>query len=139
MAKDYETFPHTADLGLIARGATLGRLFENAALGLTSLLTDPEKVRPERETLFELRADTPESLLVAWLNEVLYRFTVRRDACRRFEVRLGPEGSLSASAWGEPLDPACHPVLREIKSATYSDLRIVREKHGFSVRIVFDI
>ncbi|WP_448593343.1 archease, partial [Thermoflexus hugenholtzii] len=72
LAVPFEEIPHTADWAIRAYGRTLPELFAHAALGMYSLLTDLETV-PEaerREALVE--AASPEGLLVAWLNELVY-------------------------------------------------------------------
>ena len=71
----YETFDHTADLGLRVRAADLSTLFAEAGLALlSSLVEDPGAVRPERRLDIELPADDVEYLLFDWLKALLYRF-----------------------------------------------------------------
>lgn len=65
----WEHFPHQADIGVRGLGATPEQAFEQAALALTAVITDPADVVP-REML-RLSCDAPdvELLLVDWLAE----------------------------------------------------------------------
>lgn len=60
------------------RGATIAEAFEQVALALTAIVTDPHLVR-DRERVDIARAGSdPELLLVDWLNAVVYEMAVRR-------------------------------------------------------------
>ena len=68
----FELIEHPADVGIRVYGRDLGTLFARAALGLCSFITDTVTV-VERETRsIEVEAPDRESLLVAWLSEVLW-------------------------------------------------------------------
>ncbi len=138
--KGFETFDHTADVGLTAYGETLQRLFENAALGLTSLLVDASTVHPGgiRDRV-RAKALDKETLLVNWLNEILFLFTVQQEAFARFHIRSFSETAIEAEGEGELLDPGRHGLLREVKAATFHDLRIERTPEGWRARIVLDV
>lgn len=140
MPRNFETFSHTADIGLKVRGETIAALFENAALGLTSLLTDPEKIHSEKKVAFKLKSSVGwESLLVEWLQEILYEFTVRKMAFSKFHVQRISEYFLEAEADGELIQSDRHPILREVKAVTYHNLKIDRDKEGFRTEIIIDI
>ena len=135
----FEVFPHTADVGLSVHGKTLPALFENAALGMMTLLSQPGKFRPLTRIPFDLKANSRETLLVDWLHEILYYFSVKHVGFSGFSVQMTGDFSLRAEAWGEKIDPARHPVLREIKAVTYHDLKIEFTEHDYRVKIIFDI
>ncbi|MDP2761284.1 MAG: archease [Sideroxyarcus sp.] len=125
----WEHFPHQADVGVRGLGATLEQAFEQAALALTAVITDPADVAP-REML-RLSCDTPDTelLLVDWLNLLIYEMATRNMLFSRFEVHL--EGnSLTAQVWGEALDVARHRPAVEIKGATYTELKVARQSDG---------
>ena len=44
----WEHFAHDADIGVRGRGATLSAAFEEAAVALTAVVTDPRRVAPTR-------------------------------------------------------------------------------------------
>src|SRR4029077_19837735 len=99
----YETFEHTADLGLRVRASDLDRLFGEAAEALFSTIVDDlETVRPAQKIDVNLHGDDLGYLLFDWLNELLYRFDTEHLLFRKFEVRIEDQ-DLHASAWGELL------------------------------------
>ena len=53
----------------------------------------------------EVRADGPEELLVAWLEELLYRAEVGGLAPQAFEVIEVGRSSLCGRMWARPLRP----------------------------------
>ncbi len=140
MSLPFETFDHTADAGLMARGATLPELFTNAALGLMSLLVEPSTVQPGglRD---RVRAEAPDrdALLVNWLNEILFLFSVQKEVFCRFQIRSFSDTAIEAEAEGELFDPGRHGLLREIKAATFHGLKISRTTEGWEARVVFDV
>ncbi len=82
----FELLEHPADIGFRAFGETQSRLFENAALALVSIASEVCDVELRNEYRLEAAADNTESLLVAWLSEVLYWFDGKRIAFRAFRV-----------------------------------------------------
>lgn len=138
--KGFEYFEHTADVGLIARGKDLPELFQNAALGLMGLVVDEATVHSGgiRERI-EASGPDRDALLVAWLNQVLFLFTVQKMVFRRFNVRALTDSSVVAEGEGELLDPGRHNVLREVKSATFHGLKIEQVPGGLQARVVFDV
>ena len=112
-----ERFPHGADIGIRGIGRTREEAFEQAALALTSIVTDPDCVREARAVEIACEAPDDGLLLVDWLNALIYRMAVDRLLFARFAVRI--EGQrLSATAWGEPVDRARHTPAVEPKGAT---------------------
>jgi SHS2 domain-containing protein len=135
----YETFEHTADIGIRARSETLNGLFENAALGLFSvIMTNPDSVRCVQETAIELSADRRDDLLFDWLAELLYTFETRRMVFGRFEVRLD-ESRLSAVAWGEKLDAGRHELDMEVKAITYHGLKVEQQGEDWLAEVIVDL
>lgn len=131
----FEEVEHPSDVALHVWGSNLAELFANAALGLAWQLADVASVSPVREDTFVLEAFDVETLLVTWLNELLYRAeqdgTVYTEFCA-IEVAAA---HLRATARG---GPASQPG-RPIKAATFSDLRIVHTAHGYETTVVFDV
>lgn len=106
---------------------------------MTALLTDPEKLRPQKKISVQLRAHSWEELLVTWMNEILYNFTVKRMAFKKFKVSCSVPFVLKALLWGEKLVQGKHPVFREIKAVTYCDLKIKKKNENYSSKILLDL
>ncbi len=56
MKTGYLILDHPADLGIEARGETLSEAFEQAARGLTSVIIDPDTIRPEESRPVRIEA-----------------------------------------------------------------------------------
>jgi SHS2 domain-containing protein len=135
--KRFDIIDHTADVGIVAYGAELKEAFANAAYAMFTLIADLEGVREEVCRQIEVRAEDQESLIVSWLNELLYLFDVERIIFKRFEVIELGENSLKAEGYGEPIDSARHSLKAGVKAATYHMLRVAKED-GYSIRVIFD-
>jgi SHS2 domain-containing protein len=135
----YETFEHTADLGLRIRAGDLNSLFAEAGRGLFSILVDDlDTVESRRKLELSLTSEGLEYLLFDWLRELLYCFESQRVLLGRFEVSV--EGaSLSGSAWGELMDSARHAMMHEVKAITYHGLRLEKEREGWLAEVIVDI
>jgi SHS2 domain-containing protein len=135
----YELFEHTADLGLRAAAPDLGTLFADMAKCLFSaVVEDLETVRPGTAVQIEVAGTDREYLLFDWLKELLLRFETDHMLFGRFEVEVRDDG-LSATAWGEPADPARHALSHEVKAITYHELKVVREGGGWLAEAIVDI
>jgi len=125
----WEHFEHMADIGVRGVGATREQAFEQAALAMTAVITDPGGVAARDPVAIECEAPDEEFLLADWLNALVYEMATRRMLFARFEVRI--EGDrLHGRAWGEPADVARHRPAVEVKGATYTGLRVAQREDG---------
>jgi tRNA nucleotidyltransferase (CCA-adding enzyme) len=139
MAQHWEHFEHGADIGVRGIGPTKASAFEQAALALTAVVTDPAGVAVTETVDIACEAGDDESLLVRWLNALVYEMAVRRMLFSRFEVDL-QEGRLRARAGGEPVSVARHEPAVEVKGATYTSLRVARtDDGGWLAQTVVDV
>jgi SHS2 domain-containing protein len=135
----YETFEHTADLGLRVRAADLDTLFAEAAQALfAAIVEDLGTVVASRQLDVELAGDDREYLLFDWLKTLLYHSDAEHLLLGRFEVHVR-EGGLTARAWGEPLDPTRHDLQHEVKAITYHALRLEATPDGWLAEVIVDI
>lgn len=135
----YETFAHTADVGLRVRAADLNQLFADAAAGLFSLMVSDVPPNPgDPEHRFELDGSRLDLLLLDWLNELLYTFDSERLLLRDFDVEVDNDG-LRARAHAQPLDPDRHQLLREVKAITYHGLKVERYGEEWLAEVIVDI
>src|SRR5574341_2011272 len=104
----FEILEHTADIGFRARGRTPAELFEASAEAMVSIALEMEDISPRSEYPLAAAGLDDESLLVNWLNEVLYSIDGERLALRHFRVSDLAAGRVSGVAFGEPRDSARH-------------------------------
>ncbi len=135
----FETFDHTADIGIVARGVDLAEAFANAAKAMFSLMVDLERVEPREERRVEVEADDRETLLVDWLAELLYVSEVENLVFSRFEVDEIGDGRIVARAFGEPLDLERHNPKLMIKAVTRHMLQVAQADGVWQARVILDI
>jgi len=135
----FETFDHTADVGIIARGADLGEALANAARAMFSLMVDLDRVEPREERRIEVEAEDVEGLLVNWLADLLYVSEVGNLVFSRFDMLEVSDTRVVARAAGERLDLDRHDPKLMIKAVTRHMLEVAREDGGYRVRVILDI
>jgi SHS2 domain-containing protein len=136
--KDFEIINHTADVGIIAYGADMKQAFANAAKGLFSLIADLDSVEEVLHRDAELTATDEESLLVEWLNELIYQFDTEGIVFKRFDIIQLDNTQLKARGYGEKVNKAKHKIKIGVKAATYHMLKVERGD-GCRVQVLFDI
>ena len=138
MEKDFEIVNHTADVGIIAYGADIEQAFANAARALFSLITELDDVAEVVYRDIELIAPDEESLLVEWLNELIYLFDAENIIFKRFDISRLDNTQLKARSYGEKVDSSKHRLKTGVKAATYHMLKIDKGD-GCKVQVLFDI
>ena len=138
MEKDFEIIDHTADVGIIAYGADINQAFANAAKAMFSLITELDNVEEVLYRDTELTATDEESLLVEWLNELIYLFDAENLIFKRFDITELDYRRLKGRSYGEKVDKLKHKLKIGIKAATYHMLKIDRSD-GCKVQVLFDI
>ena len=134
----FEFIDHTADTGIRVEAPTLEDLFETAGLAFTEVVTSAESLNCSVERRFKLEEDNLETLLVSWLQELLYLLDTEELVFARFQVKLH-DCSLEATAWGEVFDPDRHMIKTEIKAVTYHQLEVAESDQGWQAQVIFDI
>jgi len=136
--KDFELIEHTADVGIIAYGDDTNQAFANAAKALFSLITELDSIDEVIYKDTELVAPDLETLLVEWLNELIYLFDAENILFKRFDITELSDTQLKAKSYGEKVDSAKHKLKTGIKAATYHMLK-VDKTDGCKVQVLFDI
>ena len=141
----YEILEHPADVGFLAYGRTLAELFENAALALCALACAPEKIEERSEHEITACAADLESLLYAWLAEILAVADAEQVVFRRAKVTLlcepasGQPGEIRGILFGEKFDRARHAAGTYIKAVTLHQFALERSADGFRARVFLDL
>ncbi len=143
MRAAFEIIEHPADVGFRAYGATLEELFANSALAMLSLGCAPEGVEErERREIVAGGADV-ESLLYAWLAEILAVGDAEQLVFRRAEVLSLVTGESSAEVrgvvYGEKFDRERHRAGTYIKAVTYHQLCVEPVAGGWRSQVFLDV
>ncbi|HJZ88570.1 MAG TPA: archease [Polyangia bacterium] len=141
MPQKYELLDHTADVAIRVQGADWGQLLASIAWAVVDLMASAHLVAPRAERALTVEAASAEELIVAWANEILYRFETERLLLPHVEIEAASPTKVRARARGETLEPTRHQWKGELKSATYHDLVLRRadDGAGFSVDLVLDV
>jgi SHS2 domain-containing protein len=131
---------HTADWELEAWAEDLPGLLEQAARGMLQLAGARLQDSPRQTLSLHLTAADPESLLVIFLGELLFRMEQDHLGFRDYELDVrnvaDPAGlELNASLQAQLL----LSMDKEIKAVTYHRLQVQPTPQGLRTRIVFDV
>ena len=134
----FQFIDHTADAGILVKAETLEGLFETAALGFSELVTRVDSLNCLIQRQFRLQEEDIETLLVSWLQELLYLLDTEDLIFGRFQVHL-KDLELEATAWGEVFNPEIHTMKTEVKAITYHQLEVAEDDQGWKAQVIFDI
>lgn len=136
--KQYEQIDISGDAGLRIYGNDPEELFENAAKGLFSMITDVTLVKESETKDVNLSSDSMENLLVQWLNELVFLFDTYYFIGKVFSVCLD-NNNLLANVSGGLFDPAVDESRLLIKAATYHNLSLRNTGSNWEATVIFDI
>jgi SHS2 domain-containing protein len=135
----FEEMPHTADWCLHVWAADLPHLFVESARGMNALsgisLVEGQKI----ERTFSASAPDVESLLVAFLSEMIYYAEHDHLAFDEYDLTLAREESTPFNLSARLHGAAIRSMNKSIKAVTYHNLRVKETGQGFEVEIVFDV
>lgn len=132
----FEEIEHTADVALHVWGEELAALFANAARGMAYLLVGSQPVLESTvERRVELEAYDVETLLVSWLEELLYLAEEEHLIFTTFDFDEIDAHHLQATARGGSIDR----IRLGIKAVTFSQMAVQRGENGLETDVVFDV
>ena len=135
----FEFLDHPADIGFRAYGPSLPGLFINCACALVSLVHDVSDITSAQRIPIAAEGSDYESLLVNFLNEVLYYIDGKRLAFRDFTIEELDDVHINCIGTGEPRDTERHGSKAVVKAVTYHQLRIAREGDHWIAEVYVDI
>ena len=141
----FKRVDHLSDTGIEFYGNKLEKLFENAALGMFSIITDIDSVSKSDKIKVDIITDHDdlEDLLILWLEKIIYHFETASMVFAVFKVdsvkRSGQGYRLRAEMMGENFDSSRHEIKIGIKAPTYHQLKIKNNGQKWWGRVIFDI
>ncbi len=130
----FEEISHTADWSVRVWAPDLPSLFTEAALAMNSLAGTTSETGPRLKRTYESEAQDAESLLVAFLSELVYYQEQENLAFDTFDLRVAGQW-LKVEMEGAPIAS----VDKAIKAVTYHNLKIEKTAKGLETTIVFDV
>jgi len=133
----FQEIEHTADRAFRVTGRDLTALLENAARAMQAL--DKDEAGPTAERLetreIEVEGVDGESLLVNWLNEILYLEQAHHLVCEEFHIDDLKNHYLRARVETRE----CDRTYTHIKAVTFHNLKIRETSDGLEAEIVVDV
>jgi SHS2 domain-containing protein len=139
MPPRFEILEHPADVDFRAHGATIEELFANAALALISIAGDLEAIEERERREVEATGEDIESLLYAWLAEIVAVADADRLVLGRIEVTSLGEGRVTGAAYGERYDHSQHRAGTAIKAVTYHKFFVKQSPTGWVAEVFLDV
>ncbi len=132
----YQVLGHIADLRLKVLAKNKEELFKQALKGMAEVLK--EKLPEKEKILKEIAVDSADqtSLLVDFLNEVLYDAYANKAVFQAVEFEVFEENKLKGKIFGYKVKEGFD---RDIKAATYHGAEIKKTDGNFEVILIFDI
>ena len=139
MPGPFEILDHPADVGFVAYGRTLEELFENAALAMLTLACDLDTIEERESRAVAASGNDKESLLYAWLAEILAVADAEQLVFRRADATAIDGGHVRGTLYGEAFDKKRHHAGTYIKAVTYHQLKVEQAAEGWKARVYLDV
>ncbi len=133
--QQFEEVDHTADRAFRVRGRNLAELFERAARALFAVEQPCAGGPANVQRHVKLSASDLETLLVNWLNELLYLQEIHHECYPEIEVTRVTDSELMAMVRGCWADAP----RRVVKAVTFHNLHVQRRQRGWEATIVVDV
>jgi SHS2 domain-containing protein len=135
----FEVIEHTADVGFEARAATPQDLFRAAARALLGIAVDDSSIADRDSWPIEVNGADYPSLLVNFLEEIVFLFDAARFAACDCEIDAISSTHITARLRGEPRAPERHRWKLIVKAVTYHDLEVSQRADGWYARVFLDV
>ncbi|MBU0762032.1 MAG: archease [Candidatus Altiarchaeota archaeon] len=136
----FEFLDHTADIKIRAKGKTLVDALSESGKALYTAIAGESKIEAKTVKEFTIKIHKPEMLVHHFLTELIFLFSTEHFLASKFDLDLKEAigYKLTARVSGEIYDPKKHKLLKEVKAATYHELKVAQENNGWVIEVVCD-
>lgn len=131
----YKFLEHTAELKIQATGKTLNQAFEQLAKAISNYMGQGKKISQNKKVKINLSEKNKEALLYNFIEKLISLLDTKNFMTSSAKVKI-KDNSLSAEIKG---DNSKKYNLNYIKSPTYSEMKIEKNKSGWKIQIVLDV
>jgi SHS2 domain-containing protein len=131
----HEIADHVSEIRLRVQAGSLGDLLEEAGRAVAQLQLRGADATPGTWRTIEISAPDRDTLLVDWLNELIFLAEAERWVGADFEVDSAEDGRVRARVWGVRVQHA--PAL--LKAATLHGLRVDDVPGGLEGEVILDV
>lgn len=133
----FSLLEHTADIGIKIQGNNLEELFESGFYGVLSIVAKRRPLESDSKVV-ELTSPDKESMLVDFLNEILYLINGENWLPAKIVKLNIDENNLKSVISGEKFS-STDIIKTEIKAATYHNINIKKNVDTWETNVVFDL
>jgi SHS2 domain-containing protein len=131
----FEEIEHTADRAFRVKGRDLADLLVNAVHAMHAMEAAAPRGGKSGTRDLEVEGIDPETLLVNWLNEILFQEQEGQLICERFEICELKDYHLRARIETRE----CKGRQSDIKAVTFHNLKIRTTSAGLEAEVVVDV
>lgn len=126
-------------MGIRVKAGSLKTVFKNLARAMFDIIAQRKKTKLAglRKIKIKESGQTREELLVKWLNELLSLSSAKRFIFRNFKIDKLEENKIIATVTAAGIEN--YKVNKEIKAATYHELKIRKVGSGWEAEVIFDV
>ncbi len=138
MPGNFEILEHTADVKIRVWGKTKEALFQEAVLAMMSILASCSALadQPKLNRTVKVKASDSETLLVDFLNEVLYLTQTEKAVFDKIKISKLTDTEIIGELSGKKVER----FGEDIKAATYHNLDVHQNRDGvWEAIILFDV
>ncbi|MCD6489247.1 MAG: archease [Thermodesulfobacterium sp.] len=141
----FETFEHSADIGIRGYGKTLSEAFSNTLKAMAVLIAekiDWENVKLENKIPIRIEAELLDELLVMFINKVLTLFYIEKILFFEFKGKIEKKEDkyvLEGEVLGEKYSTEKFGCGVEVKGATFTMAEVKKEKDLWIAQCVVDV
>ncbi len=132
----YRFIDHTADVAFEVFGKDVAELIENASYAFYDAFVDVSRIDSSVEKVLEVEAESVDSLLYRWLNELLFLFDTEFFAAKHVEVSIN-QTKCTGRLVGGRFTPELVKV--EPKAITLHKFKVEKVDEGYRAFVVVDI
>jgi SHS2 domain-containing protein len=126
---------HTGELAIRLEAGSVAELFAEAARALAEVMLGRPATSRGAPVRVSLAAPDRDALLVAWLDELIFRAERDRTIYGDARIERLSDRALEASIRGEPATR----LKTQVKAATFYELDIVESRSGVAATVVLDV
>lgn len=135
----FETFEHTADIGVIGRGSTMAEAFESTAYGMFAIVADLKKYPATETREVEAIGDDSINLLERFLSSLIVIFEADHMLPVDFKMKEFDLGHLKCEVAVHPIGDDIEWIGPSVKAVTYHQMDVDKDGGQWFARAIFDV
>lgn len=124
---------HTADIKIRIEAASIEKAFDEAAQALGSYLSSNARSKATKTIKIDIDGEDREALLYEFIDQIIYLAEQKKFIATGATVKFSTD-NVKGTLTGHIAD-----TIKQLKAATYSEMKIERKKSKIIVEFVVDV